>query len=87
MPFYQALTSLFYYQQHYQNDADGLCTKLIRALPKKGDSFGAVRIQDFEAGGWVIQKKDLQEIELIGRGEFGGDKNWEADQLPIDIQV
>jgi hypothetical protein len=34
-----------------------------------------VRIQDFEAGGWVIQKKDLQEIELIGRGEFGGDKN------------
>lgn len=57
--------------EHYQNDADGLCTKLIRALPKKGDSFGAVRIQDFEAGGWVIQKKDLQEIELIGRGEFG----------------
>lgn len=22
----------------------------------------------------MIQKKDLQEIELIGRGEFGGDK-------------
>ncbi|XP_048732649.1 tyrosine-protein kinase CSK-like isoform X1 [Ostrea edulis] len=57
--------------EHYQRDADGLCTKLIRALPKQGDSFGAVRIQDFEAGGWVIQKKDLQEIELIGRGEFG----------------
>ncbi|XP_061173254.1 tyrosine-protein kinase CSK-like isoform X2 [Saccostrea echinata] len=57
--------------EHYEKDADGLCTKLKRALPKKGDSFGAVRIQDFEAGGWVIQKKDLQEIELIGRGEFG----------------
>jgi len=57
--------------QHYTKEADGLCTKLIRPVKKAGDSFGTVSIQDFKAGGWVIQRQDLQLGELIGTGDFG----------------
>ncbi|KAK3098941.1 hypothetical protein FSP39_024518, partial [Pinctada imbricata] len=57
--------------EHYTLDADGLCTRLIQPLQKKGDAFSAVQMDDFEAGGWVIPSRDLQEIELIGHGEFG----------------
>ncbi|VDH99108.1 c-src tyrosine kinase [Mytilus galloprovincialis] len=57
--------------EHYTKDADGLCTRLLQPLQKKGSSFSAVSVQDFESGGWVISQKDLQVYELIGKGEFG----------------
>ncbi|XP_059168757.1 tyrosine-protein kinase CSK-like [Physella acuta] len=57
--------------QHYKKDADGLCTRLIRPLPKQGDSYGTVCVQDFLNGGWVINRHDLQLGELIGKGDFG----------------
>lgn len=49
-----------------------MCTRLLQPLQKKGSSFSAVSVQDFESGGWVISQKDLQVYELIGKGEFGG---------------
>lgn len=57
--------------EHYTKDADGLCTRLLQPLQKKGSNFSAVNVHDFETGGWVIQSKDLQVFELIGKGEFG----------------
>lgn len=57
--------------EHYKADSDGLCTRLVRPVMKKGDNFGAVSMQDFASGGWVIQRKDLILGELIGRGDFG----------------
>ncbi|KAJ8304367.1 hypothetical protein KUTeg_017950 [Tegillarca granosa] len=58
--------------EHYSNDADGLCTKLIMPLQKKGSSFSSVvSAQDFQTGGWSILPKDLFVGELIGKGEFG----------------
>ena len=61
-----------YFLQHYTNDSDGLCTRLIRPVKKIGDSFGTVSIQDFKSGGWVITRTDLELGELIGKGDFGG---------------
>lgn len=58
--------------QHYTNDADGLCTKLITPLPKQGGSFFSVSPDDFTSGGWTLSFEDLKFGELIGRGEFGG---------------
>lgn len=57
--------------KHYSMDADGLCTRLIRPVTKKGDNFGTVSIQDFKSGGWVINRNDLELGELIGKGDFG----------------
>lgn len=42
-----------HYFQHYQNDADGLCTQLTKCLPK--DDTKA-----FVDAGWVIQEHELQ---------------------------
>lgn len=57
--------------EHYTLDSDGLCTRLIQPVTKKGDNFGTVSIQDFRSGGWVINKDDLHLAELIGKGDFG----------------
>ena len=58
--------------QHYTEDADGLCTKLIQPLQKKGENFFSVSADEFKKGGWEIDKKDVDTGELIGKGEFGG---------------
>ncbi|KAG5867670.1 hypothetical protein JTB14_034124 [Gonioctena quinquepunctata] len=43
--------------EHYKNDADGLCTKLVNPLPKENDLF-------------VIPEQELTIRESIGKGEF-----------------
>jgi c-src tyrosine kinase len=54
---------------HYERDADGLCTQLMKPLEK---SHGFVmNSTDFIAQGWIIQEQDLQLKESIGKGEFG----------------
>lgn len=56
--------------EHYQKDADGLCTKLRMSVPKRsGLEFSA-----FEKAGWVIplEELDFGDVrEVLGRGEFG----------------
>nr|XP_037289181.1 LOW QUALITY PROTEIN: tyrosine-protein kinase CSK-like [Rhipicephalus microplus] len=56
--------------EHYEQDADGLCTRLSRSVPKQGGEL-AIDHRAFEMAGWAIKKQDLQVIENIGKGEFG----------------
>lgn len=56
---------------HYEKDADGLCTQLIKCLPKKGKQEYCINSKDFIDKGWVIPESDLQLRESIGKGEFG----------------
>ncbi|XP_055611513.1 tyrosine-protein kinase CSK isoform X2 [Uranotaenia lowii] len=52
--------------EHYTLDSDGLCTKLMKALPKE-----EFCVKDFQDNGWEIKLEDLQLKENIGKGEFG----------------
>ncbi|XP_050085566.1 uncharacterized protein LOC126571251 [Anopheles aquasalis] len=52
--------------EHYTLDSDGLCTKLMNALPKE-----EFCVKDFQDNGWEIKMEDLQLKENIGKGEFG----------------
>ncbi|XP_037922668.1 tyrosine-protein kinase CSK isoform X2 [Hermetia illucens] len=56
---------------HYEKDADGLCTQLIKCLPKKGKQEFCINSKEFADKGWVIPENDLQLRESIGKGEFG----------------
>nr|AAI69994.1 C-src tyrosine kinase [Xenopus laevis] len=54
--------------EHYTNDADGLCTNLIK--PKLME--GTVAAQDeFSRSGWALKMRDLKLQHPIGKGEFG----------------
>ncbi|KAM4676546.1 tyrosine-protein kinase CSK [Discoglossus pictus] len=54
--------------EHYTNDADGLCTNLMK--PKLME--GTVAAQDeFSRSGWALKMKDLKLLQSIGKGEFG----------------
>lgn len=55
--------SLLLMFQHYEKDADGLCTQLIKCVPKE------VHEQQ-PYNGRYIDEKDLQIQECIGKGEF-----------------
>lgn len=73
--------------EHYQRDADGLCTQLVKYLPKENkqhqndtwkseielchnnDSLSLNLEKAFE--GCMIQEKDLDIREQLGKGEFG----------------
>ena len=66
------LLRLFFPSQHYTKDADGLCTRLIQPLQKKGENFFSVSADEFKKGGWEIDKREVDTGELIGKGEFGG---------------
>ncbi|XP_055690049.1 tyrosine-protein kinase CSK isoform X2 [Lutzomyia longipalpis] len=57
--------------QHYEMDADGLCTQLIKCLPKKGKQEFCINSKDFLDKGWVYPESDIQLRERIGKGEFG----------------
>nr|CAD7459433.1 unnamed protein product [Timema tahoe] len=57
--------------QHYEQDADGLCTQLVKSLPKKGKQDFCVDTKAFEKAGWVIPENELELRESIGKGEFG----------------
>nr|CAD7200106.1 unnamed protein product [Timema douglasi] len=57
--------------EHYEQDADGLCTQLVKSLPKKGKQDFCVDTKAFEKAGWVIPENELELRESIGKGEFG----------------
>lgn len=77
--YFDTLTSLV---QHYQADADGLCTILMDPLGREAgpvvtpleEAPPAPFIIDksvFEQSGWVIKRDDITLQEKIGKGEFG----------------
>lgn len=67
--YFENLTKLV---EHYQNDADGLCTRLAKPLEKKGGKFDfSVDPDSFKKEGWTIQRCDLHLGRSIGKGEFG----------------
>ncbi|XP_034944024.1 tyrosine-protein kinase CSK [Chelonus insularis] len=57
--------------EHYELDADGLCTQLTKSLPKQGKQDFCVDPKAFVEAGWVIQTHELELRECIGKGEFG----------------
>lgn len=58
--------------EHYQEDADGLCTSLGAALPREGGGVSySVDKTAFEQAGWTIKREDVTLQEKIGKGEFG----------------
>ena len=59
-------------EQHYETDADGLCTRLKRSVPKTGGEVEfSIDSSAFEKAGWVIPLADLELGEVLGKGEFG----------------
>lgn len=57
--------------QHYQMDADGLCTRLRLSVPKRGGLEFSIDSSAFEKAGWVIPLDDLKLGDTLGKGEFG----------------
>jgi len=58
--------------EHYQEDADGLCTCLGAPLPREGSTTAySVDKSAFEQAGWTIKREDVTLQEKIGKGEFG----------------
>ncbi|KAK3930681.1 Tyrosine-protein kinase CSK [Frankliniella fusca] len=66
--FFETLAQLV---EHYEQDADGLCTQLTKSLPKKGKQDFCVDTKAFVEAGWVIHDHELELKESIGKGEFG----------------
>ena len=62
--------------QHYQNDADGLCTRLKFSVNKTKDVSVVVNKDDFKETGWAIKKEDIIKESRIGKGKFGGKFNF-----------
>jgi len=57
---------------HYQEDADGLCTSLGEPLVREGGGVAySVDKTAFEQAGWTIKREDITLQEKIGKGEFG----------------
>jgi len=58
--------------EHYQEDADGLCTSLGCPLTREGGGVAySVDKNAFEQAGWTIKRDELTLQEKIGKGEFG----------------
>lgn len=66
--------------QHYKEDADGLCTQLIKSLQK-------VCIKEHIDKKWIISESDLTLNESIGKGEFGEVKlgKWRAEKVAVKV--
>ncbi|XP_030748284.1 tyrosine-protein kinase CSK [Sitophilus oryzae] len=58
--------------EHYKNDADGLCTKLVNALPKEHETAKTLTKSSSKESDdlCVIPEEDLVVCEPIGKGEF-----------------
>ncbi len=57
--------------EHYEKDADGLCTRLCKSLPKEGHQEYCVDAKAFLEAGWAISHRDIEMLESLGKGEFG----------------
>ncbi|XP_063955968.1 tyrosine-protein kinase CSK-like [Lytechinus pictus] len=67
--FFENLTKLV---EHYQSEADGLCARLTKSIPKKGGQLNlSVDSNAFIQSGWAINNKDIQLGSCIGAGNFG----------------
>lgn len=67
--YFENLTKLV---QHYEKDADGLCTRLAEPLEKIGGKFDfSVDPESFKKEGWTIKRSELILGKSIGKGEFG----------------
>eukprot|EP00731_Ephydatia_muelleri_P004839 Em0002g1015a len=68
--------------EHYQKDADGLCTRLKQAVDVSGSPPSVVSRKEFEKQGWAIPLQELTKKSLIGKGEFGEfrEKRWLIQQ-------
>ena len=60
------------YFQHYEKDANGLCTQLKKPVAKQGNLDFCVDRQQFIKQGWVIKLKEIKLLEKLGDGDFGG---------------
>jgi len=60
---------------HYRKDADGLCTELTQELKNEENSktggYHDVDLKAFKEAGWVIEDRDIEYHEKLGKGEFG----------------
>ncbi|XP_050519182.1 tyrosine-protein kinase CSK-like [Diabrotica virgifera virgifera] len=59
--------------EHYKNDADGLCTKLVKTLPKGNEAlYSNTKTSVIKEGDdlFVIPEQELTIRESIGKGEF-----------------
>ena len=72
---------------HYKEDADGLCTKLIADLAKLASLDNSIDIEGFREKGWVIDEADVKIQEKIGKGEFGDVMlgNYQAQKVAIKV--
>ncbi|XP_003386644.1 PREDICTED: tyrosine-protein kinase CSK-like [Amphimedon queenslandica] len=66
--YFENLVSLV---EHYQKDADGLCSRLKCSVEKKGNIDIVVSLEDFKKQGWAITREELHSKSIIGKGEFG----------------
>ncbi|XP_019615926.1 PREDICTED: tyrosine-protein kinase CSK-like isoform X1 [Branchiostoma belcheri] len=57
--------------EHYEKDADGLCTTLKKPVPKKGGQGFSVDSQAFKDAGWAINRHEVELGKSLGKGEFG----------------
>lgn len=58
--YYVSFLKFFSIFQHYEQDADGLCTQLTKSLPKKGKQDFCVDTKAFVEAGWVIHDHELE---------------------------
>ncbi len=82
--FFDNLTELV---EHYEADADGLCTTLITPVQKQGHFEYSVDRKMFVDQGWVINMKDLKLGEQIGKGEFGEVLKGEYNREKVAVKV
>ena len=72
---------------HYKEDADGLCTKLVQEMPKLNLDNNSVEIETFREHGWVINEAEVKIQEKIGKGEFGDVMlgNYQGQKVAIKV--
>ncbi|XP_033120717.1 tyrosine-protein kinase CSK-like [Anneissia japonica] len=63
--------NLYQLVEHYERDADGLCSRLIKPLPKEGKQDFSVDKESFVKSGWSIDKRNINMGSTIGHGNFG----------------
>ena len=58
--------------QHYQEDADGLCTCLGAPLPREGSTTSHIDKSAFEQAGKIILKESINDLVLGGLDDQEG---------------